>query len=238
MLAKLKTWLLSEQGILVTGAILTLIVLAESIFPPWAPYFVVYAIAAIYVPLALKTYAFGGFKAVLRSHWRLIAGILVVSIIWDQAIMTWLYDRVLVTVGLSGDPFYSLSAAIDELANGAAHKFGISYDTSLMLYAFFIVIWAPVGEELFYRGYMQGVLRQTRSFKVAALVSATFFGVRHATHLFFLWPDVPIVAATVWVMSTFVFGLLMSYLYEKTRSLYPLMVIHAAVNIVGIILSG
>jgi membrane protease YdiL (CAAX protease family) len=56
--------------------------------------------------------------------------------------------------------------------------------------------------------------------------------------LFFLWPDVPLVAAGSWVLGTFVFGLLMSYLYEKTRSLYPPMIVHTAINIVELLLSG
>jgi membrane protease YdiL (CAAX protease family) len=68
-------------------------------------------------------------------------------------------------------------------------------------------------------------------------VSAAFFGLRHATHLFFLRPNVPLVAAGSWVVGTFVFGWLMSYLYEKTRSLYPLMLIHAGVNLIEIMLS-
>jgi len=216
--------------------VLTLIVLAESIFPPWAPYFIIYAILAIVVPLSLKTYSFGSLQAVLVSSWRLTLGIFALAVIWDQGISTWLYERVLASLGVGADPFYSLNAAIDLLSRVAASKFGITPESTLMLYALFVVLWAPVGEELFYRGYMQGALRQ-QSFGVAALVSAAFFGVRHATHLFFLWPDVPLVAAGTWVVSTFVFGLLMSYLYEKTRSLYPPMLVHFLVNVVSILMS-
>jgi membrane protease YdiL (CAAX protease family) len=174
---------------------------------------------------------------VLRSNWKLITSIFVVAILWDQGIVTWLYEQILVAVGVSDDAFYSLTVAIDRLAAMAGVKFGVTYDVAIMIYAFFIVIWAPIGEELLYRGYIQGTLRQTRSFKVSTLISATFFGIRHATHMFFLWPDVPVVAATVWVVSAFVFGLFMSYLYEKTSSLYPPMLIHAGVNIVGIVIS-
>jgi len=237
METRIKVWLLSEVGVVITGVVLTLIVLVESVFPPWAPYFVVYAILAIYLPLALKACEFGSFGAVLRSNWKLISSIFVVAILWDQGVVTWLYEQILVAVGVSDNAFYSLTAAIDRLATMAGAKFGITYDAAIMIYAFFIVIWAPIGEELLYRGYIQGTLRQTRSFKVAALISAVFFGIRHATHMFFLWPDVPIVAATVWVVSAFVFGLFMSYLYEKTGSLYPPMLIHTGVNIVGIVLS-
>lgn len=234
---KSRTWLLSDIGVIGIGIALTLIVLAESIFPPWAPYFIFYALLAILIPLILRTYQFGSFRAVLMTHWQLTLAIFAVAVIWDSGIATWLYERVLTGLDLGGDPFYSLGAALEALAGAAARKFGITADAALMLYALFILFWAPVGEELFYRGYMQGILRQSRSFKVSALVSAAFFGIRHATHLFFLWPNVPLVAAGSWVLSAFVFGLLMSYLYEKTRSLYPLMVVHAGVNLIGIMLS-
>jgi membrane protease YdiL (CAAX protease family) len=123
------------------------------------------------------------------------------------------------------------------LANAAALKFNITPDKALTLYALLILVWAPVGEELFYRGYIQGVWRQSSGFSAAALVSAAFFGIRHATHLFFLWPDVPLVVTANWVVYTFVFGLLMSYLYEKTHSLYPPMLIHFGVNLIEVILS-
>lgn len=234
---KLKTWSLSVAGVVIIGTALTLIVLAESILTPWAPYFIVYAILAIFIPLALKTYQFGPFWAVLRAHWKLTLGIFVIAFIWDQGIATWLYERLLAGLGLGGNPFYSLNAAVEVQAQAAALKFGMTRDAALMLYAAFIVLWAPIGEELFYRGYMQGVLRRSRSFKASALISGVFFGIRHATHLFFLWPNVPLVAAGSWVVSAFVFGLLMSYLYEKTQSLYPPMLVHAAVNVLEIVLS-
>lgn len=233
---KLRAWCLSGTGIVWVGVVLTLIVLAESIFPPWAPYFIVYAFLAIFIPLALKTYAFGSFRAVLSSKWKLILSLFVVAVIVDEGIATWLYQRLLDSFGVGGNAFYSLNAATELLAGEAARKFSITRDTALALYALFIVVWAPLGEELFYRGYMQGALRQTRSLRVSALVSAAFFGIRHATHFFFLWPNVPWIAAASWVISAFVFGLLMSYLYEKTRSLYPPMLVHVGVNLVELAL--
>jgi membrane protease YdiL (CAAX protease family) len=222
---------------MVIATVLTLIVLAESIFPPWAPYFIVYAFLAIIIPLALKTYQFGSFGTVLRSHWKLILGIFVVALIVDEGIFTLLYQRILDGFGVGGNAYYSLNAAVEVMTGAAAYKLNITQDTALILYALFLVVWAPIGEELFYRGYMQGVLRKFGSFRVSALVSAAFFGIRHATHLFFLWPNVPWVAAASWVVGAFVFGLLMSYLYEKTHSLYPPMLVHAAVNIIEIALS-
>ncbi len=232
-----RQWFLSTVGVVVIGVVLTLIVWVESIFPPWAPYFLLYAFLAIFLPLFLKTYTFGAFGAVMKSHWRLMVVVGLIAVFWDQVVMGRLLEYLLTIGGVAGDPFYSLPVAITNLAVAAGDKFGISNDLAMVLYAVFLVLWAPVGEELFYRGYMQGVLRQSQSFTTAALISAAFFGIRHATHLFFLWPAFPLVAAASWVFSTFVFGLLMSYLYEKTHSLYPLMLIHAAVNLIGTLLS-
>jgi membrane protease YdiL (CAAX protease family) len=232
---KIREWSLSTAGVVILATALTLIVLAESIFPPWAPYFIVYAVLVIYIPLALKACQFGSFGEVMRSQWKITLGIFVIAVAWDMGVTTWLYEAILKNLGLDGNPYYSLSAAVDVVAKTAAVKFGISTDAALLLYAAFIVLWAPVGEELFYRGYMQGTLRQTHGFWTSALVSAAFFAIRHATHFFFLWPNVPVVAAASWVAGTFVFGLLMSWLYEKTRSLWPAMLVHAAVNVVELL---
>jgi membrane protease YdiL (CAAX protease family) len=234
---KMRTWFLSGTGVVCTGIVLTMIVLWESMFPPWAPYFIFYAVLAILIPLTFKTYAFGSFREVLSSHWKLILGVFVLALIVDQGLATALYQRILDGCGVGGNPYYSLGAAMEELAGSAARKFGITRDTAMMIYALFIVVWAPVGEELFYRGYIQGALRAFRGSQTSALVSAAFFGIRHATHLFFLWPNVPLVATAAWVVGAFVFGLFMSFLYEKTRSLYPLMLVHAGVNLVELAFS-
>lgn len=231
-----KEWPLSNTGIVTLAAILTLIVLAESVFPPWAPYFIIHAALAIYIPLALRAGAFGSFREVMRSHWKLTLGIFLLAAAWDMGVTTWLADAILKNLGLDGNPYYSLDAALQLLADTAAVKFSITPEAALLLYAAFIILWAPIGEELFYRGYMQGTLRKSHGFWTAALVSAGFFAIRHATHFFFLWPDVPVVAAASWVAGTFVFGLLMSWLYEKTRSLWPAMLVHAAVNVVELLL--
>jgi membrane protease YdiL (CAAX protease family) len=157
---KLKAWFLSSTGVMVIATLLTLIVLAESIFPPWAPYFIVYAFLAILIPLVLKTYQFGSFRTVLRSHWKLILGIFIVALIVDGGIFTLLYQRILDSLGIGGNPLYSLNAAIEVMAGEAARKFNVTRDTALLLYSLFLVVWAPIGEELFYRGYMQGALRK------------------------------------------------------------------------------
>ncbi|MBN1440997.1 MAG: CPBP family intramembrane metalloprotease [Anaerolineales bacterium] len=233
---KVKEWLLSVPGVFIAAAALTLIVLAESMFPAWSPYFMVYAALAIILPLVLGTYPFGSFAEVIRKHWRLTLGVFLAAVIVDQGLAGWAYQRILDSFGVGANPFYSLEAALKTLADGAAFKFGISPEAAMALYAVFLLLWAPVGEELFYRGYMQGALRSPLGFGGSALASAAFFGIRHATHFFFLYPRIPWGAAAAWVVSAFVFGLFMSFLCEKTRSLFPPILVHAGVNLVGFLL--
>jgi len=228
----LKTWLLSRNGVLIVSVLLTLIVLAESLLPPWAPFFVIYAVLAICIPLALKTYRFGRFRTVMASAWLLTLAIFVLDVIWDQGMWGWLYPRVLDGFGVGADPFWSVDAAMEAMLQKTVPDLGVSLETSQMLLAFFMLIWAPIGEELFYRGYVYGTLRKRHSFWAAALISAAFFGVRHATHFFYLWPQVPWAAAGAWAVSTFGYGMYISYLYEKTDSLYPPILEHVLINIV------
>jgi membrane protease YdiL (CAAX protease family) len=232
---KVKNWLVSEAGAVWVGVLLTLIVLIESKLTAWAPYFIVYAVLAIVIPIWLKTYRFGSFGEGFRDHWKIILSVFLLALFFDQAVFNWFYQWILNLAGAGADPFYSLNATLTVMIDAIASKFSITADSARMLYAFFIILWAPVGEELLYRGYLQGVLRKTRSFRFSAILSSVFFGVRHATHLFFLWPNVPWGAMLSWVVGAWVFGLLMSYLYEKTKSLYPPMLVHAAVNLVELL---
>jgi len=231
-MAKLKTWLLSGSGVVVVATALTLLVLAESFLLPWSPYFAVYAVLAIGIPLALKSYRFGRFRTVMASAWLLTLGIFVLDVIWDQGVWGWLYQRVLEGFGVGADPFWSVDAAMEAMLQRTVPDLGISLESSEMILAFFMLVWAPIGEELFYRGYVYGALRKRCGFWPAALTSAAFFGVRHATHFFYLWPQVAWGAAAAWALSTFAYGIYISYLYEKSGSLYPPIVEHVLINVV------
>jgi len=229
---QLKPWLLSSGGVVTVAALLTLIVLAESFLLPWSPYFAVYAVLAIAIPLGLKTYKLGRFRTVMASAWLLTLGIFVLDLLWDQGVWGWLYQRVLDGFGVGADPFWSIDAAMEAMLQKTVPDLGISLETSQMILALLMLVWAPVGEELFYRRYVYGALRRRHGFWAAALTSATFFGVRHAAHFFYLWPQVAWGAAAAWALSTFAYGIYISYLYEKTGSLYPPIVEHVLINVV------
>jgi len=227
-----KKWLLTDIDVVVVATVLTLAILVESVFPTYAPYFPVYAIVALLIPLALKSYRFGRFRQVMASAWLLTLGIFVLDVIWDQGIWTSLYERFLTGLDLNADPFYSVGAAMDMTFQTISQGMGITLDMAQMCFGLFVLVWAPFGEELFFRGYLFRTLRERHSFHTAALVSAAFFGIRHAIHFFYLWPELPVVAAGVWTVSTFGYGINTSYLYEKTNSLFPPILEHFFINLV------
>jgi membrane protease YdiL (CAAX protease family) len=230
----LKRSLETKNGAILTTIFLTVIVLLESIFPPWAPYFVAYAVLAIAIPLWLKTPRWD-WKNVFREYWKATIVFFLALLVWEVAISNLLYEWLLTINGKGGDAFWSVGLAIDEVAQGAASKFGIEKDSALLLYGAFFLLWAPIGEEMFYRGYLQEILRRDERGCASLFVPAAFFGIRHATHFFFLWPEVSYGAALVWTIGAFVGGIIIALLYEGTRSIWPPVLVHFSVNLISFI---
>ncbi|HEV2776320.1 MAG TPA: type II CAAX endopeptidase family protein [Solirubrobacteraceae bacterium] len=86
-----------------------------------------------------------------------------------------------------------------------------------------VTVIAPLGEELFFRGFFFGALRNWRGPIVAAVLSGAVFGVFHAgsSPIGYLVP-----------LAIFGFGLCL--LYELTGSLYPSIALHALNNSIAL----
>lgn len=85
--------------------------------------------------------------------------------------------------------FFSLSKGMEFLIQAVALRHQGSITGAQLLFAFWMVVWAPVAEELFYRGYLYGVCKAGYAWPGARLVASVFFGLRHVTHFFYMWPD-------------------------------------------------
>jgi uncharacterized protein len=98
----------------------------------------------------------------------------------------------------------------------SAELFDIGPDTSLLQYGliFFVVaVFAPLVEEIIFRGIMVERFGAKYGFKSAVILSSFLFGVLHMD-----------------VIGAFVFGLVLSILYLRTRSLLLPFLVHAANN--------
>jgi membrane protease YdiL (CAAX protease family) len=81
------------------------------------------------------------------------------------------------------------------------------------------VIAAPVAEEVFFRGFLFGALRQRFRFLAAAIISGTLFGLFHAIPL--------LIPLMVFV------GIGLAYVYERRGSLLSSIAAHSAFNVMG-----
>jgi membrane protease YdiL (CAAX protease family) len=103
-------------------------------------------------------------------------------------------------------------------------ELGIEGSTlNLALVVVLITVVAPLGEELFFRGYFFGALRNWHGWFPAAVVTGIIFGAIHigSSPLAFTVP-----------LAVFGFGLCV--LYERTGSLYPCIGLHALNNAVAL----
>ena len=228
----MRDWLLSVQGVVGTAVLITLIAALENSVLPWSPFYVVQALLALTIPLALGTYRFGSLRAVRWWHW--LVGIVAAVLI---QLVGGLFLGLLVPQLFSGmeETAVSIGAALMAMYETAADRLNSDPQTIQTAYMLMIFLWAAFGEELFYRGYMQGALQKSLGFNRAMLISAGFFALRHATQLLLLWPNYPFVAALAWMIFSFAFGLLMSYLYKRTNSLILPIFIHFILNAIPLL---
>ena len=86
-----------------------------------------------------------------------------------------------------------------------------------------ITVIAPLGEELFFRGFFYGALRNWRGPILAAILSGGVFGLVHAGS-----------APVGYLVPLAIFGIGLCLLYEWTGSLYPTIALHALNNSIAL----
>ena len=82
------------------------------------------------------------------------------------------------------------------------------------------ILFAPLLEETIFRGFLFNGLRQKWGWVTAALVSSTIFAAGHLS-----------IAAFI---PTFALGFLFAYLYQKSNSIWPGIILHTLINSVSL----
>ncbi len=91
--------------------------------------------------------------------------------------------------------------------------------------AFLIIAAAPIAEEIFFRGFMFAGIRAKAPFAVAAIVSSGIWGLFHYTGSD-SWPV---------ILQLTIFGLILSWLYERTGSIRAPIALHVINNAIAFI---
>ncbi len=82
------------------------------------------------------------------------------------------------------------------------------------------VIFAPFVEELFFRGFLFQGFRQKYGWVNGMILSAVIFGAAHLDPVAFI--------------PTSILGALLAYMYHRTNSVWPGMILHVLVNAMGL----
>jgi membrane protease YdiL (CAAX protease family) len=231
-----ERWYLTGTGVIGVSVVLMGVAALENGVAPWSPFYVFYAGLATALPFVWKRAPFGPLRAVRWWQWLLCPVIAVALQAVAGLVLLVAYPAALSALGVTAER--AASAAFDyaemfrAMVAVAGERLGLDADRTRSLYIGFLVLWAGLGEEVFYRGYVQGTLRRRIGAGAAIAVAALLFAVRHYTQMGLLWPDYPWPAATAWVAMGLFVGAALGLLYEKTRSLWMPVAVHYLFNII------
>jgi membrane protease YdiL (CAAX protease family) len=115
-------------------------------------------------------------------------------------------------------------ALLEKLGWGTSSDIFLPFNANGVGIAFFAltaIVVAPLAEETFFRGFLFQGIRKRFKFAWAAIISATIFSLAH------LSPSglVPI----------FILGLMLAWLFNKTRSIWPCIIVHCAYNSIALV---
>jgi membrane protease YdiL (CAAX protease family) len=98
------------------------------------------------------------------------------------------------------------------------------------------LIFSPIGEEIFFRGYLQYALERRFSARASTLAECAAFGLVHICHHGLLLAAGGIVfrpvSGSIWVLLMFGAALLFAYLRKMSGSLLPAIAAHVCFNLV------
>ena len=206
----------------------------ENTVAPWAPFYIVYVVLTIWLPLHWRSVRLGSPRAVPATHWLLAVACGIGAQIALSALLLGALPQLLAAAGVSpqalASPYWNLPAAHGALFERLAPRWHTSAVQLQTAYLAFLVLWAGFGEEVYFRGYLHAAFSPRWRTAAVVLVSAALFGMRHALQLSALGGDYPWGAAAVWSVLGMLFGIILSWLYLRTRSLWPPILAHYVFN--------
>ena len=127
--------------------------------------------------------------------------------------------------------FVSVAAAM----RGAVNPTAMSLPALQLVLTLPALIFSPIGEEIFFRGFLQRALEQGLTVRAATLVEAGLFGLVHLCHHGLsagaAGLSLHAVSGALWVLLMFGTALLFAGLRRRYDSLLPAMAAHAAFNL-------
>jgi membrane protease YdiL (CAAX protease family) len=215
------------------------VALLENTLAPWRPFYFFYIWLTICLPMGVGGLSFVPLKQLKARTWILIVALPIVlqvlGALWSGAAYPKLLEASGVAAPLISGPGYDLQAALQEMMGTAATLWETTLGKIQFFYLGMIFLWAGIGEEIFFRGYLYRSLRGRWGVAAGAVISSLLFGIRHATQLGLLYHDYPWGAALSWSLFAAVAGLGFCWLYEKTGSLTAPILAHYLLNLIPMV---
>ena len=227
-------------GVYVVSLALMVVAGLENGVAPWSPYYVVYAALATLLPLRWKTYRFGPVREVPWWWWAVAPVLAIILQATASVLVNVVYGQIVVKLGgpqRLDDPVIGVPAMFQAMYAAASMKLGLDINTVRVTYLGFLVAWAGFGEEVYFRGYVQGVLTERKGRRYAIVVASILFAVRHYVQMGLLLDKYPVFAATAWVAMALPLGIVLGIIYDRTKSLWIPVAIHYLFNIIPFILN-
>ena len=159
-----------------------------------------------FLGLALMSFAQIALRPVFSISWGATAIALLLSLPMFAALYFSLHSR--------WEPIVQLKREMEE------NILPIFSSTKLIDLAF-IAFFAGVGEELFFRGWMQTVLVEKTGVLIGILITSAIFGLLHYL-------------STAYAVYAFIMGIYLGVIYHVSGNLYIVMVIHAIYDFVAL----
>lgn len=122
---------------------------------------------------------------------------------------------------LAGNGLLQLTGLVNLLAGDYSNTMEVLYGGTLWVQMFWMVIAAPVAEELVYRKILYGRMREYCSFGKAAAGTSFLFGITHGFILQGIY--------------SFLLGMLLCFLVERYKKLYPAILVHMMANLCSVV---
>ena len=114
---------------------------------------------------------------------------------------------------------------------------GMSLQQLFIIFTIPALIFSPIGEEIFFRGFLQEALTAKFSYRNAMIIDSLFFALIHLFHHGIVkdlagqirfYP----LSGFIWVLLMFVTAIAFALLKKNSQSIYPAIVSHAVFNLV------
>jgi membrane protease YdiL (CAAX protease family) len=97
------------------------------------------------------------------------------------------------------------------------------------------MLFSPVGEEIFFRGYFQRCLETKFGTRASTLIEGAWFGGVHLIHHGIVWPAASIgfrpVSGPLWFLLCLALSCLFAWLRKRHDSVIPAVLAHSAFNL-------